>query len=233
MTKDEIIKGLSEMWNQNDVEKFASYCMRLLLEKNKNWDLKNPRMQSRKSEDMITLFKRVDREGLVFDWEHITLQSTGVSYDYVALKNKMLIVYPESVIDINLVYEWDDFDFWKESWKVVYKHKINNPFEKKDDKIVGAYTIIKNKRGEFLTLLWKEDLEKHRKTAKTDYIWKQRYSEMCMKTIMKKACKLHFGDIFTAIEEMDNENYELENTNDIDLEKTTENFSNITPKEDE
>lgn len=32
---------------------------------------------------------------------------------------------------------------------------------------------------------------------------------MCLKTIVKKACKLHFGDIFTGVEEMDNENYDL------------------------
>jgi recombinational DNA repair protein RecT len=77
--------------------------------------------------------------------------------------------------------------------------------------------VIKNKRGEFLTILGKEELEKHRKTAKTDFIWKQWFREMCLKTIMKKACKLHFGDIFTAIEEQDNENYDLENPLDLDL----------------
>jgi recombinational DNA repair protein RecT len=78
--------------------------------------------------------------------------------------------------------------------------------------------VIKNKRGEFLTTLTKQDLEKHRKTAKTDYIWKQRYAEMCMKTIMKKACKLHFGDVFTGIEEQDNENYSLDNPLELEME---------------
>jgi hypothetical protein len=29
-----------------------------------------------------------------------------------------------------------------------------------------------------------------------------------MKTVVKKACKIHFGDIYTNIEEMDNENYD-------------------------
>ena len=38
-----------------------------------------------------------------------------------------------------------------------------------------------------------------------------------MKTIMKKACKLHFWDIFTGIDEQDNENYSLDNPIDIDL----------------
>jgi len=45
--------------------------------------------------------------------------------------------------------------------------------------------------------------------AKTDFIWKAWFTEMCMKTITKKACKLHYGDVYTKIEEMDNEQYDL------------------------
>ena len=42
-------------------------------------------MKGRKEEEMVALFNRVAEDGLVFDGKHITLQSTGISYDYVAL----------------------------------------------------------------------------------------------------------------------------------------------------
>ncbi len=217
MDKQKIISLLS-WYNQQEIETFANYCYKLQIEKKKDWTPANPWSISIKEEKFAELYKKVANEWLVFDWVHITLQSTGISYDYVALKNKMLIAYPESIIDIQLVYEWDDIEFWKINWKIEYSHKLKNPFDSKDRDIIGAYTVIKNKRWEFLTTLSKEDLEKHRKTAKTDYIWAQWYKEMCMKTIMKKACKMHFWDIFTKIEEMDNDNYSLDNPLELELD---------------
>lgn len=207
MDKKKIIDGLSQ-FPQAEVEKFASYCIRISLDpKNSSW------ISKKTDEDMINLYKRVAADWLVFDGVHITIQSTGVSYDYVAYKNKMFIAYPESKIDVWLVYEWDSFSFSKKNGSVEYFHDIANPFGNTDDMIVGAYTIIRNKRGEFITLLSKADIIKHRQVAKTDYIWKAWFQEMCLKTIVKKACKLHFGDIFQEIEEMDNENYDLEKMN--------------------
>lgn len=198
----ENVKKLLQDFKKEDVERYIAYMAKL--EK----DEKNKFMQFMTDEKIAEWFRRVASEWLVFDWIHITLLSTWIFYDYVALKNKMLIVYPESVFDIWIVYEWDDFSFSKKDWKVFYNHKIANPFSKKESDIIGAYAIVKNKRWEFITLLSKEDLQKHRETAKTDFIWKSWYTEMCMKTVTKKACKMHFWDIYTNIEEMDNENYD-------------------------
>ena len=212
MKKEEIVNLLKD-YNSEDVEKFAAYCIKLLLEKNR----KNFWMQKKTSEQMAGLFKRVARDGLKFDGEHITLQSTGISYDYIAYKNKMILAYPESVVDVQLVNEGDDFKVAKESGNVIYSHTMANPFG--DEKIVGGYCIIKNKRGEFLTLLSKEEIDKHRKVAKTDYIWKAWFREMALKTVIKKACKQHFADIYVNIEANDNENYNLENPLGIGLEE--------------
>lgn len=217
------LKELLEWYNPQNVDNFINYCYKLTTEKDKDWKHRNYWSINISDEKFAELFKKVDAEWLVFDWVHITLQSTWISYDYVALKNKMLIVYPESEIDIQLVYEWDDISFWKTSGKIEYSHKINNPFwEQKDEDIIGAYVVIKNKRWEFLTTMNKWELEKHRKTAKTDYIRRQWYKEMCMKTVMKKATKMHFWDIFTKIEEMDNENYSLENPLELELNYKSE-----------
>ena len=133
-----------------NIEKFAAYCERLSTEKDKEKNLKNPWMQYKKEEELATLYKRVKAEGLVFDGVHITLQKRGVSYDYVAYKNKMLLVYPETIIDIGLVYKGDSFSSYKKNGKVLYEHIQNSPFEHKDSDLVGAYCIIKNQRGEFI-----------------------------------------------------------------------------------
>lgn len=199
---------LTQHKNQQEVDNFVTYIDKL------KKDTKNFFIKNYTDNQLAQIFLKVANEWLIFDWVHITLQSTGISYDYVAYKNKMLLVYPESTIDVSLVYTWDDIEFWKESGKITYKHKIKNPFEsRKDEDIIWAYAVIRNKRWEFLTTLNKAELDKHRKTAKTDFIWKAWFAEMCMKTIMKKACKTHFGDVFTGIEEMDNENYDVENVN--------------------
>jgi len=221
MNKDEIIRLLNE-YKQEEVENFASYCIRLKLAKKKDGSLQNAWMQSRTSQQMATLFKRVSAEGLVFDGIHVTLQSTGISYDYIAYKNKMFLSYPESTVDVSLVYEDDEFSFKKESGKVTYSHSIGDPFGQTEQKIKGGYCVIKNKRGEFITLLSKSDIDKHRKVAKTDYIWRNWFAEMALKTVIKKACKQHFSDIFQNIETMDNDNYDVESPLGITIEQKQE-----------
>ena len=199
-------------------EQFASYVIKLETETDKEGRLKNPWMKGRKEEEMVALFNRVAEDGLVFDGKHITLQSTGISYDYVAYKNKMLLAYPESKIDVSLVYQGDDFSVAKESGSVIYSHNIKKPFDRKEEDIIGGYCVIQNRRGEFLTIMSKEDIEKHRKTAKTDYIWRQWFIEMALKTVIKKAVKQHFSDVFEKIEDTDNENYSIENPLELNLE---------------
>jgi len=217
MTKEVIIKLLSE-FPQENVENFASYCIRLFLARKKDGSAQNPWIQNKTDEQMAILFKRVSADGLVFDGVHITLQSTGISYDYIAYKNKMFLAYPESTVDVGLVYEGDKFTIAKESGGVMYSHSITNPFNQSEKTLVGGYCVIKNKRGEFMTLLSKEDIDKHRKVAKTDFIWRDWFTEMATKTVIKKACKLHFSDIFQNIEKNDNENYDLENPLELELE---------------
>lgn len=204
--KDKIIELLPE-FNKEQVDIFASYCMRLSIEKKKNTnELKNPFMSTKTPEALAQLFKRVNAEGLQFDGKHITLISRGISYDYVAYKNKMLLAYPETMLDMEVVKDGDVFVAGKENGKVVYTHKIADAMADANIKtITGAYTIIKNKRGEFLTTLSKEDIAKHRKVAQSDNIWATWYKEMVLKTVLKKACKYHFDDVFESMNETDNE----------------------------
>lgn len=208
--KDQIIAELKGEQTE-DAERFAAYCYRLQVETDKQGRRKNDYMQNRKPTELAQLFRRVKAEGLVFDGKHITLQKTGISYDYVAYKNKMLLAYPDSEIDPGVVYEGDTFTASKEDGKVTYSHKIADPLgDQPDDKITGAYCVIKNKRGEFLTLLSKKDIAKHRRVAKTDAIWSAWFKEMVLKTVLKKACKYHFDDIFEKMNEQDNLSIDLD-----------------------
>ncbi len=212
----ELIKQWLKEFNQIEVDNYIEYIEKLQTEKKKNkdtwvWEIANIWSTYKKDDELILIFKKVANEWLVFDWKHITLQSTWVSFDYIALKNKMLITYPESLIDVQIVYNWDEFDFAKQDWKVNYNHKIANPFSRNENDIIWAYAVIKNKRWEFLTTLNLEEINKHRKVAKTDFIWKAWFSEMVLKTIFKKSVKIHFSDIFQEIETIDNENSDVEN----------------------
>jgi recombinational DNA repair protein RecT len=128
--------------------------------------------------------------------------------DYHTYKNKLLETYPESIIDIQLVYDGDEFEFKKESGKVIYFHKIINPF-KKDKKAIGGYCVIKNKLGEFIEIMNDTEINKCKQVAKMKSIWNTWEDEMYLKTIIKRACKRFFYDIVKEIDDEDNKSYDL------------------------
>lgn len=213
MDQTKIIDGLKQH-DKVAVEKYTSYLNQLLTAKDKRTkQLKNPWMKHKKEDYFIQVFNEVAKDGLLIDGEDITLQSTGVSYSYQAYKRMMLQAYPDAIIDTGIVHKADSFNFSKNSGKIKYDHNIADPFNQSEQTVIGAYCVIKNVRGEFLTLLSKADIDKHRKVAKTDYIWEKWYLEMVLKTIMKKGCKQHFKDVYYNIERIDNENYDLEKVN--------------------
>lgn len=191
-------------------EIYNKYIADLKTKKAKDGKLANPWAQGKSEDFWEDCWNKIEKSGLKFDGKHITINTNGVCYDYVAYKNKMLLAYPESKIDVELVYKGDSFAFEKDNGIVTYKHIFTNPFDHKEDNIIGGYCIIKNKRGEFITLLSREEIDKAKRVAQTDNIWKQWYAEMCKKTVIKKAVKFHFDDIYAEIEEEDNKNYDLE-----------------------
>jgi hypothetical protein len=201
------IKELLKDYDVKKIEKYVEYLNKLETDK-KEGELVNPWMKQRSDEQLAAYYRNVSIDGMDLDGVHITVQRTGVSYDYIAYKNKMYLSYPESVFDVQLVRETDLFSVQKDSGHVIYTHKINDVFNNKP--VVGAYCVIKNKRGEYLTVLSLADLEKHRKVAKTQAIWNVWKDEMYLKTVAKKGCKLHFADIYQNIETIDNENYDIE-----------------------
>ena len=209
------LKELLTKYDPEEVSRYIQYFLDIP-------QAKNPWKGHRTDEQLAGYFKSVKADNLDFDGKHITLISTGVSYDYVAYKNKMFTIYPETLLDVQLVHKDDEFSFKKDSGKVTYTHKINNPFGASENDLVGCYCVIKNSRGEFLNTLTMEEIQKHRKVAKTDFIWKQWFNEMVLKTIIKKACKTHFADIFQNMETLDNEQNDIEQPLGISIETKQE-----------
>lgn len=213
-----MLKDLLKDYDKENVELFCSYVKSLKEKKKKNkngiWELANEWACKKTDEWFAECYKKINATSLVFDGKHIIIQETGVGYDYVAYKNKMLIAYPESKIDVGLVYKGDEFMFKKSNGSIEYNHSLSDPFNHKDEDIIGGYVVIKNKRGEFITTLSKEEINKCRSVAKTDSIWKMWFSDMALKTVIKKAVKLHFDDVFEKMEEEDNKNYDLEKSDE-------------------
>lgn len=186
---------------------FWDYVKKLRASTKSKWAEKIPH------EEFKRLFDQTAERGLYIDGKTITLESRGgalnIVYDYRAYKNAVLQAHPESKFDIQLVRAGDITKFEKQSGKVIYEHKIMDGFE--ETEIIGAYCVIKNDLGEFLTRINREDIKKIRGVAKTQNVWKQWLDQMWLKSVIKRACKFHFYDLVEKIDTYDNEeNYDLE-----------------------
>ena len=202
------MKGLKESLAHHDevhVLRYEKYITGL--------QAKEDRARKITLETAVRLFDQVAAKGIPFDGVHVTLQKTGISFDFVAYRNMMFFTYPESEVDgPSLVYEGDEFEYMKESGKIRYRHTSKSPFSQKDDNIIGGFVVIKNRRGEFMTILDRDAISKHRRVARTDRIWALWFPEMCKKTIIKKACKDHFQDQFESVLEEDNKSSDVDKT---------------------
>jgi len=201
--KEKDIRNALRDYDKVRVDLFISYLNSLKKEK---WyrNLTTPLV--------VDLFKKVAIDGVFIDGENVLFTYRGkitVSYNYKAYKSIMLNYYPESIIDLQLVYDGDTFSFEKIDGKVHYKHSIGNPFSDMK-KIIGSYCIVKNKRGEFIEVLNMSEIKKIRNTASTQAIWNTWEGEMIKKSNIKRICK-NFADKFANVEQIDNQNYNPEN----------------------
>lgn len=215
------------------VDVYERYVQRLQTEKDKkNGQLKNPWATKRSLSDWVYYFQKVANSGLYIDGENVTISNVGISLNYQAYKNLVLLKYPEATFDVQLVRDGDEFFFKKENGKINYTHTFTNPFG--DKKVIGGYCVVKVRTGEFIEVMSLADLEQVRGTAKTQYIWKTWTDEMYLKTLLKRACKRHFRDITESLDIEDNQQYDP-TTASLLIEKieaceTIEEFENIREK---
>lgn len=223
-------------YENNKVDIFISYVNNLKTETDKDKKLKNYWAAKQTDQQYIDLFKKVYETGLFIDGDSVTITFRGKmipTFDYHAYKNKVIINYPETIFDFQVVYKGDDFTFRKESGSVIYSHKISNPFSTNKE-IVGAYGIIKNCKGEFIELLNMQDITKMKNTSKMKNIWDAWFDRMVLKSVIKRICSVHFKDIIQDIDSIDNLTNEPERAtmqetllNDIDNADTEEELSKI------
>jgi recombinational DNA repair protein RecT len=239
MNKEKIKQELNKHESKY-VSVYINYLAKLEAEKNREGKLKNLWFKHIQDQQFVDVFNKVAIDDLYIDGEIITLQYRGellISYGYQAYRKLLLKKHPESKIDISLVHNGDNFSFKKDSGKVIYSHNINNPFDKNKE-IIGCYCIIKNSLGENIEILDLEDIRKMRNSAKTDNVWKTWFSEMVLKSVLKRACKRYFFDTFKNVEASDNENYDLEQSeydhkvkSEIESAGTVEELTKIYKKE--
>lgn len=195
---------------------YVNYLRKLANQKRQGRDV-NPWIKNLSDQDLASIYSKEQSKGLTIDGETTTLSFRGqlmITYDYHAYINRLMQLYPESKIDVGIVYKGDNFKFWKDNGKVFYKHDINDPFaENKDSLMVGAYAIVRNSKGEFLELLNMETIAKMKNSAKTQNIWNTWLDRMVLKSAIKRICSMHFHDKFSDMEKTDNEQIEPSNAN--------------------
>lgn len=217
------LKGKLKDFDKSKVDVFINYLNNLAIERNKKGELVNWWVKKVSEADYVSAFKKVISQGLFIDGDTITLNFRGkllITYDYHAYMNKIKLSYPKTKFDFGLVYENDNFKFSKKDGYVNYTHDLIDPF-KIDKKIIGAYGIIKNSKGEFLETINISDIEKFKNTSTMKFIWNNWYDRMVLKSVIKRICSIHFKDIVKDIDDIDNETNEPErailNTDILDL----------------
>lgn len=160
--------------------------------------------------DMVKIYIKFQNIGITIDGVNAAITAYNrVFISWVGYKNKVLSVYPEAEFDVQLVRDGDTISFTKESGSVMYTHTLANPFASNKG-IMGAYCVIKTKRGEALETLGKDDFEKMKSGSRLQTSWDKWESEFWLKSVIKRACKRHFNDIVADIETIDNEDYSQE-----------------------
>jgi hypothetical protein len=220
------LKNLLSNYDEKIVDVYVAYIGTLKNDKDKDgkliawWSVKIT------DEQFADIFKKVAVTGLYIDGDSITLtfrKKLIPTFDYHAYMNKVILSYPKTIFDFQIVYEGDKFSFKKQSGKVIYTHEIVDPFNTQK-KIKGGYGVIKNKKGEFIEFLTMDDITKMKNTSTMKTIWDTWFDRMVLKSIIKRICNIHFKDIVKEIEIIDNETNDLDRTNiPEDIQKQIDN----------
>lgn len=202
-------KLLEKKMPEQAVNKMMAYVLGELRSEQKKEANKRP-VTNNTIDQLYTMIYKWYNMGLPVDGVNVIISGRGMTMvTFHGYKNKVLQIYPETQFDIQLVREGDTFNVGKESGEVVYSHTIADPFDVESRKIIGAYVVFKNKRGEFIETLGRKDFEQMKAQSKQSSLWGKWESEFMLKSVIKRACKRHFYDIIEDIDKDDNENFGL------------------------
>ena len=91
---------------------------------------------------------------------------------------------------VKTVYEGEDFDVYSDELGDHLKYKQNFDVERTDNNIKLFYACAVLENGAvIIEVMTKKQVDKHKASAKTPYVWNNWYSEMGIKTIIHRAIK--------------------------------------------
>ena len=217
MTLQDFQTLLKDYSNENKtdsyIKSFKNIVYQIASATNKDKDYTNKWLWSKKANYLDQVIYDLDRIGLELDGKHITLTVRGITYDYIAYTIKLKKLFPNAAIDVELFFEGDTFEIQKESGKVVYTHKIADPFTYNRTKLKGAYCVLRVPNiGEYHITMSIEDLKVHENLSNMKYLYDKWWRELYKKTVIRKCLKVHFEQEFEELNDIDNESmgYELE-----------------------
>lgn len=135
---------------------------------------------------------------------------------YKGYINRVCEHNPTADFQVGLVFDGDDFSFYREDGVAHYKHNPKTIFPTKKDmveKLIGAYCYISytvdGKKLAHIEPMGRDDIDTIRKKAKTDNVWEEFTSEQIKKTVIRRACKVPFARVVQELDELDNDNYDM------------------------
>ena len=111
--------------------------------------------------------------------------------------------YPDMSYTAEMVFDGDKFDVRDDAGFQTYTHVKADPFQTDVSKLKGVFVSlawsdngVKNQK---INIVPKSDLDKMKAKSKGGN-WSEWYSQMAIKSAIKRACKVHFAAISTVAE---------------------------------
>lgn len=108
--------------------------------------------------------------------------------------------YPDMSYTAEMVFDGDQFDVRDDAGFQTYTHVKADPFQTDTGKLKGVFVSlawtdngVKNQK---INIVPKSDLDKMKAKSKSG-TWSDWYSQMAIKSAIKRACKIHFSAITT------------------------------------
>lgn len=121
--------------------------------------------------------------------------------------------YPDADFTVELIFEGDDVKIWSEDSMQRFTLEKKNAFDQSVEKFKGVLFAVSysdnGKQVQKVTAVTRERIERAKRAAKQDFIWKSDYFEKAKAAAIKNACKVMFASI-QGLQEMiryDNEEH--------------------------
>jgi recombinational DNA repair protein RecT len=173
----------------------------------------NPNLMQCSAEAIISAFKLGALNGLSLTKQHYDLIVRGGVPNFqirargwykIATEDKRI-----SRIDVNVVWNGDEFSIRRENGKTIYNHTPNFEVVKNTENLKLAYGVIHWADGNYsVEYLTKGDLLKRKALAKSGTFWDKWLEEMLNKTIVKYCAMKHSVGINFAFSGEGVENYD-------------------------